>query len=370
VIIKTDSKAVALQLAVMDQSEPEADLSCDGVYVGKTLRYRLPFFLDNTKLVNPHVSVVGMTGSGKTYLVKSLLAGLSVDRHYSVFIIDWNSEYSDMVEFLCGRVWKAVRAADLPAIEHLVEGVNSVDLSAAPSDTEKAALAGVMLSMVRKFILSLRPGSDTKMVLVVDEAWKLANLKQDLGKLFREGRKFGLMVIAATQLVGDVNNEVLSNAACSFVFRLQGSDNLNGLVSSGLLEPGHTAVAQTLERGSCIVSLIYRGGSAPRRFMLEHVHGFDFRTYTIRGGSMTVNVSVRKLGSVLGSMGFGGDATMRIERFFAENSGGVDIARLVGFLFGVGLGRADVFTFLRAIGIKDRSIAVAIEAIRGVAFEE
>ncbi len=369
-IIKTDSKAVALQCTVISQSEPEADMQCDGVYLGKTLKYRLPFFLDNTKLVNPHVSVIGMTGSGKTYLVKSLLAGLNIWRDYSVLIIDWNSEYTDVVEFLGGRVWKVACVADLPAIEHLVEGVESVDLSAARGDTEKVEIAKSVLSAVRRFVLSLKPGYDTKRVLVVDEAWKLANLAQDLGKLFREGRKFGLMVVAATQLVGDVNNEVLSNAACSFVFRLQGSDNLNGLVSSGLLGQDYTLAAQTLDRGSCIVSLIYNKGSSPKRFMIGRVHGFDFRTYAICGGSMTVKVSVRKLSSVLESMGFGSDTAMRIEKFFAENSGGVDIAQLVGFLFGAGLARADVFAFLRSLGVRDRSIAIAIESLKGVALEK
>ena len=368
--MKTNSKALAPYCSIFSQSEPVMDdnQSPQGTYVGNTALYGTPFFLDTDALVNPHVSVIGMTGSGKTYMVKSIVTKLSIEKHYGILIIDWNSEYTDSVEFLCGKVWRVSSAEELPSADALFSGVNSIDLSYVETDAGKVGLAQAVLEKTRSFMLSIAPGTGTSRVLVIDEAWKLTDLERSLGRLFREGRKFGFMIVAATQLVNDVNNEVLANAACSFVFRLQGSQNLDGLVSSGLLEQEFVSHAKSLDRGGCIVSLIYRSGTAPKRFLIKRVHGFDFRVYTIRGNSMATNISMRKLQSVLDAMHFGNDASMQITKFFESNAKGVDLSQLVGFLFGIGLERPGIFAILRELGVNDRSIAVSIESLKGVEF--
>ncbi len=369
-IMKTNSKALAPYCGIFYPSEPEMDddSSVCGVYIGKTSFYKVPFFLDTNKLVNPHISIIGMTGSGKTYMIKSIVAKLCVEKHYGILIIDWNSEYTDLVNFLGGKVWRPSGEGELPDANILLSGMNSIDPSSIETDSGKVALVQVVLERIRSFMLSIEPGTDTNKVLVVEEAWKLANMEHSLGRLFREGRKFGFMIVAATQLVNDVNNEILANAACNFVFRLQGSQNLDSLVSSGILEQRFLQTAQSLDRGSCIVSLVYRSGTVPKRFLIDKVHGFSFGTYAITGGSMATNISMRKLQLVLDEMHFGNNAGMQITKFFEDNAKGVDLPQLVGFLFETGLKRHDIFALLRELGVRDYSIALSIESLKGVEF--
>jgi hypothetical protein len=368
-IIKSNSKMAARYCRVLGMTEPVVDDSIvDGVYVGKTKLYGMPFFLEPDKLVNPHISILGMTGSGKTYLVKSLVARLCLTKMHGILIIDWSSEYTDVVEFLCGKVKRVAAAGDLDEMRDLTSGINSIDLSAIESEAGKRAVAGEVLNRLHSFMLSLTPGTETCRVLVVDEAWKLLNFEQSLGRLFREGRKFGFMIIAATQLVKDVNNEVLANAASSFVFRLQGTENLDSLITSGLIDQGYANMVGDLGRGSCVVSLVHRNEDSPRRFLIDKVYGFSFKGYFIKCGSMAIRITSGKLATLIDSVHLDNSAKARITKFFDDNQKGADLARLVGLLFDVGLERQDVVTFSRSLGIKDKSTALAIESLKGVEF--
>ena len=52
----SNSKKVAILLNPLKMSEPipaDTDFS-EGIYIGKTVLYRLPFFLNTNRLVNPH----------------------------------------------------------------------------------------------------------------------------------------------------------------------------------------------------------------------------------------------------------------------------------------------------------------------------
>ncbi len=55
-----------------------------------------------TSLVNKHMVIVGMSGSGKSYLAKNIVKQLS--RRASVLVIDPHGEYVDLVKGLGGRV--------------------------------------------------------------------------------------------------------------------------------------------------------------------------------------------------------------------------------------------------------------------------
>ncbi len=342
------------------------DSLATGIYIGNTHMYNLPFFLDSAKLVNPHISILGMTGSGKTYLIKSIITRSGFLKERAILILDWNAEYNDVVQFLYGKVNKISSLEDLPDVECLLSGVNSIDLSSIQIDSERISIAQELLNRIHSFVLSLQPSNMVSKVVVVDEAWKLQNLEQNLGRLFREGRKFGVMVIAATQLVNDVNNEVLANAACSFVFRMKGSENLDSLVTSGLVAYEDLDRIQSLGRGSCMVSLVYRNINSPKRFPIKLVSGVSFSIYAIRCGSMVVSLTLRKMSSMMEKLHLDNEKRMQIIKALESNRRGFDLAYLVDLLFKIGLGRADTITLLRSFGIKDSSVALAIESLKGV----
>ncbi len=273
-IIKSNSIKAAMYVDIFSPSEhpfEEGDFT-NGIYIGKTAIYRQPFFLNPDSLVNPHVAILGTTGSGKTFLVKSLVAKYRIDRGYNILILDWNSEYSGVVNALSGRVWKAA-GDDALEVSKLLDGINSVDLSGIEIEHDKLHFAAALLASVLKYRISKGADRELDTIVVIDEAWKLINSDKSIAKMFREGRKFGLGVIAATQLTNDVDNEVLANAACSFIFRLQGSGSLGGLVTSGLLDSGHLEKVRSLKRGSCLVSLAYREDRQVRHFLIEKVQG-------------------------------------------------------------------------------------------------
>lgn len=76
----------------------------DSIYLAKTKLMHVPFHWTYANLTNPHIAVVGITGSGKSYLVKSFLTRAALVWGSNAVIIDWVGEYTDYVKQSGGRV--------------------------------------------------------------------------------------------------------------------------------------------------------------------------------------------------------------------------------------------------------------------------
>src|SRR5271157_685150 len=63
------------------------------IFIGTTKLFRVPFAWSFLNLTNPHISVVGITGAGKSYLVKTFLLRASYVWNSNAVIIDWAGEY-------------------------------------------------------------------------------------------------------------------------------------------------------------------------------------------------------------------------------------------------------------------------------------
>ncbi len=74
------------------------------VYIGRTKFLRVPFYWESAVLVNPHICVCGITGSGKSYFVKTFITRARIALAASALILDWAGEYSEWVEAAGGRV--------------------------------------------------------------------------------------------------------------------------------------------------------------------------------------------------------------------------------------------------------------------------
>ena len=104
------------------EPSPEALVSppSESIYVGRTKFLRVPFYWNSGKLVNPHVCVCGITGSGKSYFVKAFVTRANLVLGTSALILDWAGEYAEWVRAAGGRVVSFGR-----------DGINLLDLGGA-----------------------------------------------------------------------------------------------------------------------------------------------------------------------------------------------------------------------------------------------
>ncbi len=76
----------------------------NGIFVGKTKVLGVPFYWTFKRTSNPHIVIVGITGSGKSYFVKTFLMRASLVWETNAIIIDWAGEYKEWVKQTGGQV--------------------------------------------------------------------------------------------------------------------------------------------------------------------------------------------------------------------------------------------------------------------------
>lgn len=64
----------------------------------------MPFYWSYKVVTNPHIAAVGITGSGKSYFVKTFLMRASFVWNSNALIMDWAGEYRDWVKQTGGKV--------------------------------------------------------------------------------------------------------------------------------------------------------------------------------------------------------------------------------------------------------------------------
>ncbi|MCP4647226.1 MAG: ATP-binding protein [bacterium] len=99
---------MAQRLFITHPPEPRPSLllsgPTEGIYVGKTRWLNVPVFWDYHKLINSHIAIVGITGAGKSYLVKTFLTRAALVWNSNAIILDWTGEYNRWVRQAGGRV--------------------------------------------------------------------------------------------------------------------------------------------------------------------------------------------------------------------------------------------------------------------------
>jgi DNA helicase HerA-like ATPase len=74
------------------------------IYIGTTKIFKVPFTWSFINLTNPHIAVVGITGAGKSYFVKTLLVRANYVWGTNAIIIDFAGEYKAWVKQSGGTV--------------------------------------------------------------------------------------------------------------------------------------------------------------------------------------------------------------------------------------------------------------------------
>jgi len=102
------SSDIASRMILIHPPEPRKEFlissPVNGIYLGRTKYAGVPTYWDYSKLINPHIAVIGISGSGKSYFVKSFLTRSSLVWNSNAIILDWVGEYGNWVRQAGGKV--------------------------------------------------------------------------------------------------------------------------------------------------------------------------------------------------------------------------------------------------------------------------
>jgi hypothetical protein len=76
----------------------------NSIFIGITKLFNVPFTWTFANLTNPHLAVVGITGAGKSFFVKTFLARASYIWNTNAIIVDWAGEYKAWVKQSGGTI--------------------------------------------------------------------------------------------------------------------------------------------------------------------------------------------------------------------------------------------------------------------------
>ncbi len=254
--------------------EAAAAAAENGILIGASGAYSMPFFLDTSALMNPHIFITGMTGSGKTYLTRSLMIKLHALLDCTLVVIDLTGEYR-----ATARLFGAREAAPRELSSLLGSGERQLVYVglAGLGEAGKSRGAATALAHLARRMRRGAIGEKRRVFVILDEAWKLVGRKGALETMIREGRKYGLGVVAASQLLSDLDAAFLSNIATIFAFRVQDRDSLGVLQRDYGLGDGEIAGVQNLQLGSCLVIQVRKHGERSA-FFIRRVIGAEAET--------------------------------------------------------------------------------------------
>ncbi len=228
-----------------------------------------------------HVGVFGPTGRGKTVLLAGLAAQLSTvpERPYSIIAVDPKGDLSKLLEPVADLVVRIrpglqVAARSGPCIgSPLLQGLTVFDLSGV-SEEEKNSIAIKILSSIVDHVVS--GGAPGRVVIVVDEAWRISSASHLFKLIAREGRSKGLHMIYASQSPADMPRDILFNTRVFLVFGGSEASYLEAAASIGLSSDLLESL-KDLETGEAVLKV----GSAKG----EVVRVLEFHEYLNRPGS-------------------------------------------------------------------------------------
>jgi hypothetical protein len=105
---ETTNRELGQRMIFAHPPEPPPELlmadPLNSIYIGRTRLMKVPFYWSFDKLTNPHIAIVGVTGAGKSYLVKTFLTRAALVWKTNALILDWAGEYVDWVKQAGGEV--------------------------------------------------------------------------------------------------------------------------------------------------------------------------------------------------------------------------------------------------------------------------
>ncbi|MGC8479383.1 MAG: helicase HerA domain-containing protein, partial [Candidatus Micrarchaeia archaeon] len=192
-------------IVIPSESEEKSEIiyskSSSGIYLGSSSNLSKPFFLDFEYLMNPHIFVVGMTGSGKTFMVKNLMLKLYAFIDSIILLIDFTGEYKVFADFVMAKKYsyESIIEADKDKLNKLFYA--SLD---SLNEKKKIEAGKEILSSLVLFMRTRGVNKNKKFFIIIDEAWKMIFNNSGIETIIREGRKYSVGIILASQLIEDI----------------------------------------------------------------------------------------------------------------------------------------------------------------------
>jgi DNA phosphorothioation-dependent restriction protein DptH len=120
-----------------------------------------------------------------------------------------------------------------------------VDFHDLPSETLQLAGGAFLLRKIHSDMFRWGATDHIRMALVLDEAHRLAK-DVTLPKIMKEGRKFGVLVVAASQGHADFHSDVLLNAGTKIAYRANNPESKK--IAGYFTRRANVDTAETLER--------------------------------------------------------------------------------------------------------------------------
>lgn len=330
--------------------------SANGAFVGLSKIYAMPFFLNPDVLMNPHIFITGMTGSGKTYLTKSLMLKLYAILGCVVIVIDFTGEYAEFASLFSAEY------AEPGGISRIIDEDKNrivyVNLKGLEEHRKIRDAVSVLGDVTRKMRKRGHAEKNRRIFVILDEAWKLVEKSRPLETIIREGRKYRVGILIASQLIDDVDAPFLSNIATLFVFRVQEAGSLEMLQKNYNLRDDQVGSIQNLELGSCFVVQVNKF-NVRDAFCIRRVIGIDAAAPVkiLVGERMNVEISLSKF-ELLVKRACGNDSAREIIARERER-GFVKLDLLIKELMEGGGDRRAILRELGGIGIKEDDLADA-----------
>ncbi|MEM3841143.1 MAG: DUF87 domain-containing protein [Candidatus Micrarchaeaceae archaeon] len=352
----TDSRKLASLIPIFQPFEDTNKISSSsGIPLGRTKYYSSLLRLNLNNPPNPHVAIVGMTGSGKTHLIKTIVACTSIIGSESQSIIDWSGEYTDLSEELGGLVVRS-KFSELTHSGCYPSGkITCFDLSKLEGKDAEVAANKILESIILDF---KRQGFCDKVrsLIFIDEAWKLTGANGMLGPVFREARKYGLSIVAASQMFGDITNEIVANSSSLFIFRLQNPEDLESISAMHLFEKIENSKIKELGRGEC-ASITFPSPGVKCETIIQVMDTTKSKFYRVRSLGGDAVFSEREIKVIAHRLGIG-EQIISTAILSSEEGKYIDISKMSKSLLASGIQLATIVALMRLIGVNDTDIAL------------
>ncbi len=341
--------------------EPDCmQYSKNSLLLGFSEALAAPIFLDLKSKNNPHIFVTGMSGSGKTYLMRSLICRLNLMLDCLVVVIDFTGEYMDLVSYL-GEVEAGSENSEF--IEKADSGIVYFNLRQF-KEAEKILKCKFLIQKLLEKMRSRAINEERQMFILLDEAWKILGEDGVLEAIIREGRKYNVGIILASQIIEDIEVSVLSNMATLFIFRIQNQDSLKRLSNNYGISKAMLQKIQNFSVGQCLLIHLAKNGDIDL-LPIRRIFGIDIHsTFKICFGDGKMDVVIDDFCKEISNL-CKKDTSDLVSKIRKEKS--IGLSELIKELLTLNAERYDLLAYLRQLGISDSDIAdgfsMAVEGI-------